>query len=114
MDGPNRIAKSMTGRKEVTGPVRVTPNTLPSQPHWKTATRTPKAAPTDSRFMIAALRGISRLRDTIASRVKDSTTTTPVSRGSLGGSTVEESTKVAVGAPPEGVGPGARGARAMA
>ena len=38
------------------------------QPHWNTATRMPKAAPIDSRFMTAAVSGMTRLRNTMARR----------------------------------------------
>ena len=67
----------------LTGPVLVTPTRLFSQPHWKTAVITPNAAAADSRFITAAVAGIARLRNTIISSRKDSTTTMPTNSGSL-------------------------------
>ena len=61
----------------------VTPTRLFSQPHWKTAVITPNAAAADSRFMIAAVAGIARLRNTIISRRNESTTTMPTNNGSF-------------------------------
>ena len=71
------------GMKGLTGPVLVTPTRLLSQPHWKTAVITPNAAAADSRFMIAAVAGMARLRNTTISRMKDSATTMPTNSGSL-------------------------------
>src|ERR1035438_2257572 len=48
MDSPNRMANSITGRKASMGPGPPTWKTDPSQPHWNTATKTPKAAPMES------------------------------------------------------------------
>ena len=45
------------GMNGLTGPVLVTPTRLLSQPHWKTAVITPKAAAAESRFMTAAVSG---------------------------------------------------------
>ncbi len=54
----------MTGKKASMGPARLTPKTEPSQPHWNTATRIPKAAPIESMFIAAEIRGMTRLRNT--------------------------------------------------
>src|ERR1700687_708096 len=64
MEGRKRTAKSIIGRKASTGPVRLTPRMLPDQPHWKMATRMPKEAPMESRFMKAALMGTAIERKT--------------------------------------------------
>ena len=68
----------------------------PSQPHWNTATITPKAAPMESRFMAAAVSGMTMLRKTAASNRNDSRTTRPMNRGSLEESTLAKSAKMAV------------------
>ena len=96
MDSPKRMANSITGRKASTGPVRLTPITLPSHPHWNTAVRIPKAAAADTRFMTAAVRGTATLRNTVARRKKDRTTTTPMKRGSLEVRTRAKSVNTAV------------------
>ncbi len=78
------------------GPGPPTWKTDPSQPHWNTATRTPNAAPMESRFMTAAVNGMTMLRNTPASSRKESATTSPMNRGSLEVSTRAKSTKMAV------------------
>ena len=50
----------------------------------------------DSRFMTAAVSGMTRLRNTTASSRNDSTTTSPMNSGSLDDSTRAKSTKMAV------------------
>ena len=71
------------GMNGLTGPVLVTPTRLFSHPHWNTAVTTPNAAAADSRFMIAAVTGMARLRNTSMSRMKDRATTMPTKSGSL-------------------------------
>ena len=61
------MAKMNTGAHASTGASRPTPMRLAPQPHWNTATTTPYAAPIDSRFMITAFSGTSRLRNTTIS-----------------------------------------------
>jgi hypothetical protein len=51
---------------------------------------TPRAAPKDSRFMIDASSGMSRLRSTTASKRKPSPTTTGYELGHLRGEEVRE------------------------
>ena len=53
------MANSIIGTHGSIGPVVPTPIRLADQPHWKTATITPYAAPIDSRFMITAFSGTS-------------------------------------------------------
>ena len=96
MDSPNRMANSITGRKASIGPVRLTPNTDPSQPHWNTAVRMPNAAAIDSRFITAAFSGTTRLRSTRASNRNDRSTTTPMNNGSLDEMASAKSAKIAV------------------
>ena len=78
------------------GPVLSIPSRLAAQPHWKTAVMTPNEAPAVSRFISAAMAGISRLRNTAVSSRNESSTTTPMNSGSLLLSTVEKSSKIAV------------------
>ena len=99
MESPKRMAKSITGRNDSTGPVRLMPNKGSASPHWTTATKIPKAAPMESRFMAAPTSGITKLRNTIDSRMNDSTTTRAMKRGSLADSTWAKSTKMAVSPP---------------
>ncbi len=65
------------------GPALLTWKIDPTQPHWNTATNTPKAAPMESRFMIAAVSGMTMLRNTIVNNRNESTTTRPMNRGSF-------------------------------
>ena len=51
------------------------PRSEPNQPHWKTATAMPYAAPMESRFMITALIGTSTERNTTISSRNDSVST---------------------------------------
>ena len=67
-----------------------------TQPHWNTATITPYAAPTDSRFMTAALSGTRIERNTIISSRNDSTITAPMNHGSRAAIWSEMSMNVAV------------------
>ena len=71
----------------------------PIQPCWNTAVRTPKAAPMDSRFITAAVSGMTIERKTIASSRNESKTTSPMKRGSFSPSTWAKSAKIAVNPP---------------
>ena len=75
------MANRNIGSHASIGPVRSTPMTSDSQPHWNTATRMPYAEPIDSRFITTALSGTSRLRNTAISSTKLSSSTTPSSSG---------------------------------
>ncbi len=77
------MANSITGRNASTGLVPLRPMSEPRSPHWKTATSMPSAAPMDSRFMTAAVSGITKLRNTVMSRRKDRSTTRPMKSGSF-------------------------------
>ena len=77
------MANSITGRKASTGLVPVRPMSAPRSPHWKTATSMPSAAPMDSRFMTAAVSGITRLRNTVINSRNDRITTRPMKSGSF-------------------------------
>ena len=63
----------------------------PASPHWKTATSMPSAAPMDSRFMTAAVSGITMLRNTVISNRNDRITTSPMNSGSFELSTFAKS-----------------------
>ena len=77
------MANIITGRNASIGPGRLTPKRDAMVPCWKTVTKIPKAAPMESRFITAAVSGITRLRKTIASRMNDSKTTRPMNKGSF-------------------------------
>ena len=85
------MAKSITGKKASTGLVPLKPMMEPPSPHWKTATRIPKAAPMESRFMQAAVSGMSSDRNTIISRRNESSTTRPMKSGNFELSTFAKS-----------------------
>ena len=53
------MANIIIGTNATIGTVSSSPNSPLNQPHWKTATITPYAAPIESRFMTAALSGTS-------------------------------------------------------
>ena len=72
-------------------PIRLAP-----QPHWKTATIRPKAAPMLSRFITTALTGTSTERKTAISSSAESSTTTPMKSGSFSAIAVPKSSKIAV------------------
>ena len=57
-----------------------TPIRLAPQPHWKTATITPYAAPIDSRFMIAALVAMTTDRNATVSSTNAIATTARISQ----------------------------------
>ena len=71
----------MIGAHASIGPSLPTPKKLEPQPHWNTATTTPYAAPIDSRFMMTAFSGTSRLRNTTISSRNESTSTAPMKIG---------------------------------
>ncbi len=50
-------------------------------PSWNTNTTTPKAAPTDSKFMIAACSGTNSDLNSIISRMNEMRMTTPMNHG---------------------------------
>jgi hypothetical protein len=75
------MAKMNTGAHASIGASRPTPMRLAPQPHWKTATMTPNAAPIDSRFMMTAFRGTRRLRNTSMSSRNERRSTAPMNNG---------------------------------
>src|SRR5580704_11574439 len=81
MDRPKRMANSIIGLNDAIG-CFATPMIDAPQPHSKTATSTPKAAPMLRRFMIAALSGTRTERNTAISRMKLRAMTAPKKRGS--------------------------------
>ncbi len=85
------MANSIIGAQGSIGAPPATPITLPNQPHWKTATMTPYAAPIDSRFITTALSGTSTDRNTARSSTKLSSRTAPMNHGRRADSTVEKS-----------------------
>ena len=90
------IAKRKIGKKEMIGPVPSTPIRLAPQPHWKTATIRPKAAPMLSRFITTAFSGTRTERKTAISSSAESRTTTPMKSGSLSAIALPKSSKIAV------------------
>jgi hypothetical protein len=93
-----------TGTHGSTGPFEI-PNTLDSQPHWNTAVVTPSAPPMLSRFITAAWIGITNERKITNSSSAESTTTTPMKRGSFPDRTPEKSIEPAVKPPTSAVTP---------
>ena len=63
------------------------PSSSEPQPNWKIATTTPKEAPAASRFMAAAVNGMTRLRNAISSSRNDSPTTAAMNSGIFADST---------------------------
>ena len=88
----------MIGRNDSTGPVPAFSSEAP-QPHWKTATTSPKLAPAASRFIAAATSGTTTLRKATMSSRQPSATITPMKSGILAPSTVAKSLKIAVSPP---------------
>ena len=78
------------------GPVLSTPMMLAPQPHWKTATMIPKAAPIESRFITIAFSGTSSERKTAISSSAESRITTPMKSGSFSEIASPKSSKIAV------------------
>ena len=66
------------------------------QPHWKTATRTPYAAPIESRFITAAFSGTTIERNTSISSRNDTAMTAPMKSGSVSASWALRSSVMAV------------------
>ncbi len=73
----------ITGRKGSIGPALPRPRSSLPQPHWKTATTTPKAPATAMTFMAAALSGMPIERKASRSSRQPRATTTPTKSGSL-------------------------------
>ena len=96
MDSPNTMANTITGTQASIGPPLPMPSVSASQPHWKIATTTPNAAPAASRFMTAAVSGMTTLRNAISSSRNDSPTTAAMNSGILADSTWVKSTETAV------------------
>ncbi|RIJ76964.1 hypothetical protein D1871_08245 [Nakamurella silvestris] len=90
------MANNIIGTQASTGPVRPTPTRSSPQPHWKTATRTPKAAPMDSRFIRIALSGITSERKAKASNRNDADITASSIHGSRAAVVSAESIPAAV------------------
>src|SRR6476469_3133437 len=80
MDRPNTMANISIGTYAGIGRCWSMPSRSEPQPHWKTATTTPYAAPTDSRLRIAALTEITRDRNAIVSSTRESSTTARISQ----------------------------------
>ncbi len=89
----------MTGRNGSIGPALPSPIRSPSHPHWNTATTTPNAAATETRFMAAPTRGTSTLRKASISNSTDSPITTDTNSGIFDWISSAKSSKVAVGPP---------------
>src|SRR6478752_4517143 len=96
MARPNSTPIRMIGRKLSTAPGFSTPNTLPSQPHWYTATTPPKAAASESRKPPVASSGTTMERNTSSSRISESPTTIARYGGRASPSLVDTSTFPAV------------------
>ena len=99
MDRPNKMASVTTGRNASTGPAWPRPNASVPQPHWKNAVSTPNEAAAASRFITAAVAGISRLRNATTSSRKLSPMMARMNHGSFAFTTVAKSAKVAVTPP---------------
>src|SRR3954451_8304105 len=99
MDRPNKMASVTTGRKASTGPACPRPNAPVPQPHWKNAVSTPNDAAAASRFITAAVAGISRLRNATASSKKLSPMMARMNHGSFAFTTAAKSANVAVTPP---------------
>src|SRR5438094_6444952 len=70
MESPNRMANKNSGSHDsITGDFWK-PSRLVPTPSWKTSTRMPYAAPTDSRFMTTAFRGTTIERKATSSSRK--------------------------------------------
>ena len=93
------MANSIIGAHGSIGAVLCTPISEPSQPHWKTITITPYAAPIDSRFMTTAFSGTRTERNTASSSRKLSSSTAPMNTGRREDISSAKSTLPAVGPP---------------
>ncbi len=72
------MANISIGTQLDTGTAWSSPSRSVPQPHWKTATITPYAAPMLSRFMTAAFSGTITDRNTSASSSTETATTKPM------------------------------------
>ena len=88
----------IVGRNDSTGPVPALINELP-QPHWKTATTSPKEAPAAKMFIAAAVKGMTMLRKATINNRHPSRTITPTNNGIFDVKTWAKSTKIAVSPP---------------
>jgi hypothetical protein len=94
------MANKSIGVKAAIGPVRSRPmSSAGHQPHWKTATRAPKAAAMAIRFMIAAFRGTRIDRKAAMRSRKLSRMTPPKNQGSRSVSLSVRSTPTAASPP---------------
>src|SRR6266566_8946956 len=96
MESPKSTANIKIGTSGVIGPVWVTPTRPFSQPNWNTPTITPNAAAAENRFMIAAVAGMTRLRNRIISKMNDRATTMTTNNESLADSWPAKSSDRAV------------------
>ena len=78
------------------GPAWPRPNASVPQPHWKNAVSTPNEAAEASRFITAAVAGISRLRNATTSSRKLSPMMVRMNHGSFATTTAAKSAKVAL------------------
>ena len=85
-----------TGRNDSTGLAVPRPNAPVPQPHWKNAVITPNVAAAASRFITAAVAGISRLRKAMTSSRKLSPMIVSRNHGSLASTAEVKSAYVAV------------------
>ena len=97
MERPKRIANIIIGTQASMATASGTPICSRRTPHWKTATTTPNAAPTESRFMIAACKGTSSERNSIMSRTNEMRMTAPMNHGRREATRSDRSTPTAVG-----------------
>ena len=88
-----------TGRNDSTGPAVPRPNAPVPQPHWKSAVITPNVAAAASRFITAAVAGISRLRKAMTSSRKLSPMMVSRNHGSLASTAAVKSAFVALWPP---------------
>ena len=75
------MANISIGTNDGIGTVSSMPTHDDPQPHWKTATTSPYAAPTDSRLSTAALMPITSDRNAAVSSTRASSTTAAISQG---------------------------------
>ena len=105
MLSPKTIANISTGTNDSIGPVPM-PSSPAPWPSWKMRVTKPSAAPIDSRFMTAALIGMTTERNTASSSSALKSTTTPTNSGSLPATTREKSSLDAVKPPTSTLGAG--------
>jgi len=85
-----------SGMNDTIGTVDSTPIRPAAQPHWKTMTSTPYAAPTLSRFSTTAFSGTSTDRNSTVSKRNDSSSTATTKRSIRSCTRSPRSAKVAV------------------